>query len=154
MSSAGAHTATRAQFGFSDLPHYLNRLAYVVLQLIEQQLRYEHATFPVDQVLAEVTAWMDERREHGQSVEWWCLLGFFDDSSLASFEFFADTVQRVAIDTWARYQMTIADSKTHVLKWGSECTETILGVIVDPYRRQRRPSDAKVKIQAGRDRAN
>jgi hypothetical protein len=144
VSSAGPHVAHRCQFGFRELPHLLNRFAYVVLQLIERKLQYEQAVFPIDQVPASVQQWMADRAEQGLSINWWAAMGFFDDSSLASFEFFADTVRRVATNMWAQYNMTIEESKTHVLKWGAPVTEAILGVIIDPANRERRLSPAKV----------
>ena len=71
-------------------------------------------------------------------------MGFFDDSSFACFEFFADTIRRVATEIWADYNMTIAEAKTHTNAWGATDIEPILGVVIDPQQRRWRLSQHKV----------
>ena len=66
---------------------------------------------PRDQsVPPEVQQWVAERSARGLSIEFWACLGFIDDSSFACFDFFEDTVWRVATEIWVDYKMTIAES--------------------------------------------
>ena len=146
VSSAGASIATRGSFGMGDLPNYTNRWNFAVLQLIRVELRKEQAAFPVEQVPDGVRHWMAERAEAGLSTDWTADMAFFDDDTFACLSMggqWTDIVERVAVETWAKYKMDLSKDKTKRIPYGSEVVDPVLGVIVDVKRRQRRLPEPK-----------
>ena len=148
VSSAGSHVATRGSFGMGDIPNYASRLNYVVNELIKERIRTAQREFPAERVPAHVQQWMHERAAEGQSIDWYCDCGFFDDNTFACFDIdgeWPDTVHRICIDTWAEYGLDISADKTRRVEFGSDVQDPVLGVIIDIKARQRRLPDTKVK---------
>ena len=99
VTSQGSSISTRGNFGHADLPAWSNRINFVVLELILNELQKEQDRFPTDQILANVRLWTEARWAAGQSASWHTAIGFFDDNTFACLSIggkWPAIVQRVA----------------------------------------------------------
>ena len=128
---------TRCDFGTAHLPDDLNRVNFVMCELIAKRA----ASFE-DDLNAMRSPWSHEyvdkirifsatRRLAGQSGAVFAQFPWFDDNVAGVLVPFAQRLQRLRYDTWAEFQWDVAMEKAAVNRWGSTATpEPIVGVEV------------------------
>ena len=136
-SADGSDLGTRCDFGTAHLPDDLNRVNFVMCELIAKRA----ASFE-DDLNAMRSPWSHEyvdkirifsatRRLAGQSGAVFAQFPWFDDNVAGVLVPFAQRLQRLRYDTWAEFQWDVAMEKAAVNRWGSTATpEPIVGVEV------------------------
>jgi hypothetical protein len=136
-SADGSDLGTRCDFGTAHLPDDLNRVNFVMCELIAKRA----AGFE-DDLNAMRSPWSHEyvdkcrifsatRRLAGQSGAVFAQFPWFDDNVAGVLAPFAQRFQRLRYDTWAEFQWDVAMDKAAINRWGSTATpEPIVGVEV------------------------
>jgi hypothetical protein len=142
VSGDSVDQGLRAEFGIRHLPDSLNRLNFVMCEMIEQDAATIMTEFfnnpspwsPTWVTLLERFVWI--RKGLGCSAKLWCCYPYFDDCCDAVIRPLTERFRKLRYDTWTRFHWEIQASKATVNRWGATAADPVVGFEIHPFERK------------------